>query len=165
MERIDGSTGVRMALVTVLVGLLLLSVAGVSVSARPPPQAVCGVCTDDAFGGTVEHSEAVVHIRDDGSANWTVHATVDERTARDYRGLREAIETIETLGGDVLGLSFGGSDGGDVSLAGDLVDLLLDVREAERDAGNYERADELRDELEALGVEVQDTDDGPTYRL
>jgi cysteinyl-tRNA synthetase len=39
------------------------------------------------------------------------------------------------------------------------------VREAERDAGNYERADQLRDDLEALGVEVQDTDDGATYRF
>ncbi|WP_169051735.1 hypothetical protein [Halorhabdus amylolytica] len=28
-------------------------------------------------------------------------------------------------------------------------------------AGNYERADELA----ALGVEVEDSDDGPTYRL
>jgi len=94
-----------------------------------------------------------------------INVHVDERTARDYRGLREAIETVEELGAGVLGLSFGGADGGDVSLAEDLVELLLDVREAERDAGNYERADELRDEVEALGVEVQDTDDGPTFRL
>jgi len=41
-----------------------------------------------------------------------------------------------------------------------VVDLVLSVREREREAGNYERADELRDELEALGVEVQDTDEG-----
>ena len=41
----------------------------------------------------------------------------------------------------------------------------MDVREEERAAGNYERADGLRDGLEALGVEVQDTDDGPTYDL
>jgi cysteinyl-tRNA synthetase len=34
-----------------------------------------------------------------------------------------------------------------------------------REAGNYERADAVRDELEALGIEVQDTDEGPTYRL
>jgi cysteinyl-tRNA synthetase len=52
-----------------------------------------------------------------------------------------------------------------VTIAEELVELVLDVREAEREAGNYERADELRGDLEALGVEVQDTDDGPTYRL
>jgi cysteinyl-tRNA synthetase len=95
-----------------------------------------------------------------------VNAHVDDYAEYDYRGLRRAVETIEELGGDVFGLEFGGVEqGGDVSVAADLVELLLAVREREREAGNYDRADELRDELEALGVEVQDTDDGPTYRL
>ena len=94
-----------------------------------------------------------------------VNSHLDAREQRDYQGLRRAVETFEELGGGILGLAFGDDDSGDVSLAGDVVDLVLDIREQERDAGNYERADELRDELEALGVEVQDTDDGPTYRL
>jgi len=95
----------------------------------------------------------------------TVNSHLDAHEQRDYQGLRRAVETFEELGGGILGLAFGDDDSGDVSLAGDVVDLVLDIREQERDAGNYERADELRDELEALGVEVQDTDDGPTYRL
>jgi cysteinyl-tRNA synthetase len=95
-----------------------------------------------------------------------VNSHVDGRDEYDYRGLRRAVEAIEELGGGVFGLEFGaGEPGGEVSVAADLVELLLDVRERERAAGNYDRADELRDELEALGVEVQDTDDGPTYRL
>jgi cysteinyl-tRNA synthetase len=94
-----------------------------------------------------------------------VNSHLDANEQRDYQGIRRAVETFEEFGGGVLGLSFGDDDSGDVSLAGDVVDLVLSVREQEREAGNYERADELRDELEALGVEVQDTDDGPTYRL
>jgi cysteinyl-tRNA synthetase len=90
---------------------------------------------------------------------------LDSHERFDYRGLRRAVETFEEFGGDILGLSFGEQGESDVSLAGDLVELVLEARERERAAGNYERADELRDELEALGVEVQDTDDGPTYRL
>ncbi|SFS57175.1 cysteine--tRNA ligase [Halostagnicola kamekurae] len=82
----------------------------------------------------------------------------------DYVGLRRAVETLEEYGG-ILGLSFDGQTTGSAALAGDVVELVLDVREQERERGNYERADELRDELEALGVEVQDTDDGATYRL
>ncbi|WP_408958663.1 cysteine--tRNA ligase [Natrinema sp. 74] len=88
----------------------------------------------------------------------------DSPASYDYRGLRRAVETLEELGG-VLGLSFTGDTTGTAALAGDVVDLLLEVRERERAAGNYERADELRDELAALGIEVQDTDDGATYRL
>ncbi|CCQ32163.1 Cysteine--tRNA ligase protein [Halorhabdus tiamatea SARL4B] len=96
-----------------------------------------------------------------------VNRHVDESGTYDYRGLRRAIETYDEFAVGVLGLPLGddGDDTGDVRLAEDLVELVLDVREAERDAGNYERADELRDELAALGVEVEDSDGGPTYRL
>ncbi|SFC00204.1 cysteinyl-tRNA synthetase [Halobiforma haloterrestris] len=93
-----------------------------------------------------------------------INSHLEGREEYDYRGLREAVEALEELG-SVLGLSFTGETTGEANLAGDVVDLVLDVREQEREDGNYERADELRDELEALGIEVQDTDDGPTYRL
>ncbi|WP_436936108.1 cysteine--tRNA ligase [Halovenus marina] len=83
----------------------------------------------------------------------------------DYRGLRRAVETFEEFGTGVLGLQFEETTPGEATVAEDLVELVLEIREREREAGNYERADELRDDLEALGVEVQDTDEGPTYRL
>jgi cysteinyl-tRNA synthetase len=95
-----------------------------------------------------------------------VNAHADERDTYDYVGLRRAVAAFEELGGDILGLSLGaGGTDGEVEIADDLVELVLSAREREREAGNYERADELRDELEALGVEVQDTDEGPSYRL
>jgi cysteinyl-tRNA synthetase len=93
---------------------------------------------------------------------------VDERDDRgeyDYRGLREAVETFETLGEAVLGFDFEGDAAGDVRLAEELADLVLAVREEEREAGNYERADRLRDDLEALGLTVEDTADGPVVRF
>ncbi|WP_458206388.1 cysteine--tRNA ligase [Haladaptatus sp. NG-SE-30] len=94
-----------------------------------------------------------------------VNRHVDEHEEYDYDGLRRAVETFEELGGGVLGFAFGGETGGDVRLAEDLVELVLDLREQERESGNYERADTLRDDLEALGVDVQDTDSGPTFKL
>jgi cysteinyl-tRNA synthetase len=106
--------------------------------------------------------EALAALFDLASA---ANAHLDERDDYDYRALRRTVETFEELGGDVFGFDFTGDGDGEATLAGELVELVLDVREAEREAGNYERADELRDDLEALGVEVQDTDDGPTYRL
>jgi len=93
-----------------------------------------------------------------------VNRHVDEGDTYDYVGLRRAVETFEAFGEGVFGLQFGDDDAGEAHLADDLIELVLDVREAERDAGNYERADELRDDLEALGIEVEDSDDGPTYR-
>ncbi|ADB60710.1 cysteinyl-tRNA synthetase [Haloterrigena turkmenica DSM 5511] len=93
-----------------------------------------------------------------------INAHLEDRAEYDYRGLRDAVDVLEELGA-VLGLSFAGETTGTADLAGDVVDLVLEVREREREAGNYERADDLRDELQALGIEVQDTDDGATYRL
>ena len=94
-----------------------------------------------------------------------VNEHVDAADRYDYQGLRRAIETFETLGGEVLGFVFGGHAEGSVGLAEELIEELLAVREQEREAGNYETADEIRDRLEALGVEVQDTDEGPQFRL
>ncbi|ADJ15076.1 cysteine--tRNA ligase [Halalkalicoccus jeotgali] len=92
---------------------------------------------------------------------------LDAREEYDYRALRRAIETIEGFGGEIFGFSFGSGAGDGVDLAGDLVELVLEVREAEREAGNYERADALREDLEALGVTVEDEaeGEGTTYRL
>ena len=89
---------------------------------------------------------------------------VDEHERYDYAALKDAIEAFEALGGDVLGLTFEGETEGEVHLADDLIGLVLDLREQEREAGNYERADDLRESLESLGVSVEDTDDGPTFR-
>lgn len=94
-----------------------------------------------------------------------VNKHLDGNEEYDYRALCDAVETFEELGEDVLGFALVGDGEGDVRLLEEVVDLVLDLREQERDSGNYERADDLRDDLEALGVEVQDTDEGPTFRL
>ncbi|WP_348608337.1 cysteine--tRNA ligase [Halobaculum rarum] len=118
----------------------------------------------EAFGALLDLGTAVHrHVERVGSANDSVDD--GDAHAYDYRGLRRAVETFEEFGGDVFGLELGREAGGDVELVGDLADLVLDVREAEREAGNYERADRLRDDLEALGLTVEDGDDGPEIRL
>ena len=94
-----------------------------------------------------------------------VNKHVDERDEYDYQALTDAVETFEELGGEALGFALTGDGEGDVRLLEELVELVLDVREQERESGNYERADDLRDELAALGIEVQDSDDGTSFRL
>ncbi|GAB7095857.1 cysteine--tRNA ligase [Halolamina litorea] len=94
-----------------------------------------------------------------------INRHVESGAPYDYRALREAIEFFEEYGEGVFGLQFGDATEGEAEIAEDLVELVLDLREEEREAGNYERADDLRDRLEALGVEVEDSDDGPSYRF
>ena len=94
-----------------------------------------------------------------------VNRHVDDAESYDYRGLRRAVALLEEFGEDVFGFAFGDAGGGDVDVAADLVELVLAVRETERDAGNYDRADALREELRSLGVVVEDDGDETTYRL
>jgi len=102
MERISGSTGVRVVLATVLAGLLLLSAAGASVSARPPPQAVCGVCSDTlvetaADSGvdvSIAASSLSIRIDESGTGHWTAQVKLrgrDVDTLRENRSLRDHI--------------------------------------------------------------------------
>ncbi|MFP4175187.1 MAG: DALR domain-containing protein, partial [Halobacteriales archaeon] len=89
-----------------------------------------------------------------------VNAHVEE-TPYDYVGLFEAWRTLGELAGDVLGFDFSRGDGD----ARRVVESVLALRDEMRDDGEYETADAVRDALEDAGVEVQDTDDGATYRL
>ena len=110
-----------------------------------------------------EATAALLDLTD--AVNRHLDAVEDAAARYDYRGLRAAVEAFDELGGDVLGLQFETETDGDVDLAGELVELVLDVREAEREAGNYERADDLRDALREVGVEIEDGSDGATYRF
>jgi len=94
-----------------------------------------------------------------------VNRHVESDPPYDYPGLYDAIERFESLGGDVLGFDFGAVTPGHVTLSDELVELVLEIREAERAAGNYDRADELRDRLETLDITVEDTEDGASYRF
>ena len=116
----------------------------------------------DAMNDDFNTREALAALFDLAAA---ANKHLDHADAYDYRGLKRAVETFETFGGEVCGFDFDGTAEGDATLAGELVELVLELRETERESGNYERADDLRDDLESLGIEVQDTDDGAEYRL
>lgn len=89
---------------------------------------------------------------------------LDREPPYDYQGLQAAIELLESIGGNVFGFSFDSqSPTGTAHLADSLVELLIAIRADERAAGNYDRADSIRDDLQSLGVRIEDTDDGVSY--
>ena len=80
----------------------------------------------------------------------------------DHFGLDLAIKTLDNLARDVLGFSFIATDSNEPF--SDTITSLIDSREQERSKGNYGKADEIRKELELLGIIVEDTAKGSTYR-
>ncbi|UQN07023.1 cysteine--tRNA ligase [Deinococcus sp. QL22] len=83
--------------------------------------------------------------------------------------LEAAQEVYRTLGGGVLGL-FSGSSNGQAAQADEapvvdaLMELVLQARQNYRLNKQYAQADELRQTLTRVGVTVEDTKDGPRWR-
>jgi cysteinyl-tRNA synthetase len=64
----------------------------------------------------------------------------------------------------VLGLFEKRSIGGD-ELSEKLLKFITDLRQEQRHAKNYALADEIRDRLNELGIDIQDTPDGTTWKI
>jgi cysteinyl-tRNA synthetase len=83
---------------------------------------------------------------------------------------RGTVETLRDalceLGGDVLGLTLetSATDAGE-GLAPDLVETLIDWRNESRAQKDFETADRIRDRLGKLGIVLEDTPDGTTWRF
>ena len=69
---------------------------------------------------------------------------------------------------DILGVVYASSEKGSVEDSIDplaaVVQPLLVERTQARAEGNWARADEIRDELAALKVEIMDTPEGPKWK-
>jgi cysteinyl-tRNA synthetase len=83
---------------------------------------------------------------------------------------RDAWEQVDRLygrlAGDVLGLVTAETfQAQTVGLTEDLLSLLVDTRTALRQAKQWALADEIRDRLESLGVVLEDTPDGTSWRV
>ena len=76
-------------------------------------------------------------------------------------------ETYAALAGDVLGLAPAGQTGesGDGQREAALIDLLIELRAQARVDRDYARSDQIRDQLAALGVLLEDRVDGTIWRL
>ena len=75
----------------------------------------------------------------------------------------EAKDTYVTLL-NVLGI-FEKRSGGTDDLTENLIKMMAELRQDQRKAKNYALADELRDRLNEIGVELQDTSEGTTWKI
>ncbi len=75
-------------------------------------------------------------------------------------------ETYMALGGDVLGLAPAGETGesSDGRREAALIELLIELRAQARVDRDYARSDQIRDQLAALGVMLEDRVDGTIWR-
>lgn len=138
---------------------------------------------DDAFRRTIDDTRSSFRTAMNDDLNTreamsvllelasAINRHLDERSEFDYQALQNSLEMLERLGGSVFGLALAPTVRSEVQLhdenrrTADLVELVLELREDARDSGDFEAADALRSELEAIGILVEDTAEGPTYRF
>ena len=82
--------------------------------------------------------------------------------------VRQVVGMLDVLGLDPLDPGWPTTGGGDSRLT-DAVDVLvrglLDARAEARAAKDWARADQIRDQIKAAGIEVEDTPAGPVWTL
>ena len=78
--------------------------------------------------------------------------------------LNRAGETlIELLG--VLGLDFTKKKGMDDVKINELMGLIITIRENARKGKNYELSDQIIEKLRAVGIQIEDAEDGPRWKM
>ncbi|MFX1291588.1 MAG: DALR domain-containing protein, partial [Promethearchaeota archaeon] len=78
--------------------------------------------------------------------------------------LNRASETLLELLG-VLGLDFTKKKGIDDAKVNELMELIINIRENARKEKNYELSDEIREKLRTVGIQIEDAEDGPRWKM
>lgn len=95
-----------------------------------------------------------------------LHELVRQGHSAIERGETDIAAEVRTAVVTGLGILGCREDAGErTDVVGPLVELLLDQREAARAAKDFTRADEIRARLAEIGVQVEDSPDGPRWFL
>jgi len=78
--------------------------------------------------------------------------------------LNRAGETLTELLG-VLGLDFTKRKGMDDAKINELMELIITIRENARKGKNYELSDQIREKLRAVGIQIEDAENGPRWKM
>ncbi|MFX1343823.1 MAG: cysteine--tRNA ligase [Promethearchaeota archaeon] len=76
---------------------------------------------------------------------------------------RASERLLELLG--ILGLDFTKKKGIDDVKVDELMGLIINLRENARKEKNYELSDEIREKLRNVGIQIEDTEDGPRWKM
>jgi cysteinyl-tRNA synthetase len=130
------------------------------VSARELPAEFVAAMDDDL---NVSGALAVIH--ETVRAGNTALAAGDDQAVAGALGSVRAM--LDVLGLDPLDPQWATTAADDrlAVVTDELVRLALDQRQAARERKDYATADAIRDQLAALGVQVEDTADGPRWEL
>jgi len=133
----------------------------------------------DSPGGTTTNlNQAIEDVKNsfekamDDDFNFSkAHAAIHEFITKINSSLENKIEILnkardtllELLG--IFGLDFTKKERVDDAKINELMALIVNIRENARNSKNYEISDQIRENLRAVGIQIEDTDKGPRWKL
>jgi cysteinyl-tRNA synthetase len=96
-----------------------------------------------------------------------VNTVIDHKAKIGSEDLKELADTMHLFTFDILGLKgeTGVNNSEREKSFGKVVDMVLDLRAKAKDAKDWTTSDQIRNELQQDGFEIQDTQDGATWKL
>ena len=84
-----------------------------------------------------------------------------EMSKLDSKLVKSIVDTFEAYGHNVLGLFSSETIGSSLE---DEIESLISERKSAREAKDWSKSDSIRDKLQNMGIEIQDTPDGTKWR-
>jgi len=96
-----------------------------------------------------------------------VNTIIDHKAKICSEDLKELSDTMNLFTFDILGLKSetGANNSEREKSFGKVVDMVLDLRAKAKEAKDWTTSDQIRNELQQDGFEIQDTQDGATWKL
>jgi len=95
----------------------------------------------------------------------TINSIYEKRIAIDQENLAMLLEIYSVYIHDVLGITFTEEKEEYESMAPELIESILDIRQAAKERKEWNTADEIRDALHKLGISIKDRKDGVDWEI
>ena len=94
-----------------------------------------------------------------------INAVANSKKEINESDLNSLKETFHHFYFDVLGLKFTTSNDINTDQLKGVVDLILDLRKKARDSKDFETSDLIRESLLNLNIQINDSEDGSSYKI
>lgn len=104
----------------------------------------------------------IAHLFDGTKIINTIH---DGKLSIDKDNLEQLKKLYSNFVFDVLGLQSAEAETNTDSLTGDLIESILNIRQAAKERKDWDTADEVRNALQSLGITIKDRKDGADWEI